>query len=609
MTAKQKQKINAQFHIEIDGKITEDTFEMAATLVANVHQVTEMTPVNPVAVNTYEPPTMLSRSGWNTYSPTNWAELKALLAGTGLDRSSQHAVIYLDPAVTYAPAGSSFDTLTIENHTGDDTYWLYIMPKEANYSSIATEGTRVDTSNSTETDAMPLVRSRAVNCPTFSVPPESQKIRFVGLEITHTDEFATGGIGRMYLGGRYADGGYTRPTSESEWAQEIVVDRCWVHGHNTWTIAVEEGIVIEALQVAIIESQLEWFRSEVESHAVLSPHGARQITIWNCFIDAGIGVLTGGAGFNWVGDQTEDLDVRYCEFYPSPMWDDEHDDYEAGTSWHVKNFFETKCCVRCYLAYNWMHDLHEAFTNQGFGEMWKAGNQFPEGHPSTTPWRELKDIRAEWNEFRNSPRALAIVAADGNRQVSSCKRITIQNNLFVASRVLPDDSNEWDRIASLSGTDNPSWDPSYKMDHIVIDQNTLTGRLVAYTWQASICLEFGVQAVTNTQCSNFTYTNNVTECGQHGIKMTGVGGGETSLNAFADNWTVEDNVGFNKNDSASFPVSFPRTNLLADITDVGFAQTSDPDGSFKITGAYSAYGCDYDTLIANTAIAHSGVRF
>lgn len=540
-------------------------------------------------VDTYDPPRIDSYyTNWEQHYPETWAELRDLAAGIGVTRP---AVIRLDPALEYeAPRTGNTHVITVQPADDQENGWLYIMPLEASYAQIAPEGTRIDPS--THGAHMPTIQAGAANTATLQVAPLTRYVRLIGLDITHSPETKTSS-GICYLG-REKNGvnPVGSPDDESEWAQDIVADRCYCHGPDSqWSRDYTEGFVLIGRRVALIESYVNYIRKADEARSVYVPYASRGITVWNNYIGStGIGFFTGGTRNLWVGSQYEDIDVRYNDMVKDPEFNPLAPEY-VGVTRSCKNHTELKGGQRVYIAFNRMRDQFRLTSSQGRAITLKNSEQ------TGNYWQELVDILIEYNDVRHNPKAFSLSIVGSNGPI---ERITIRNNLFVSSN--HDDPYPLQMLWSGYST------APKQIKNVHFLNNTFVARLnVEPESSARNLASIQINPVEGHRAmSDLRLVNNVLDGGIHGIKMSGTASGDASLNKYADSWEVADIIAFNCDgeDIASAGVT-----ELASIGDVGFAQTTDPYGSWHISGEYEGYGCNYNELMTRTTIARTGVRF
>lgn len=302
-------------------------------------------------------------TGWNTYHPTSAADLKSLLngdvSGVGqIDRSSKNCVIYLDPEVTreYVTGGYN-QPFHINNvsaiTTGQDTYWIVIMPIQAayaNFNSLFPEGIRIDPDRPTPGDHshpcsytyMPKISHDSTNTPTLRIDFTAKKIRFVGLHFTH-DSSTVVANACVHLS-RDSSPAYAAQVSDLN--EEIIFDRCLVRApEDNWTGYYTYGIAANANKCAIVDSVIDGWRGTADAQAVWIFNGVSQVHVENCYLC--------GSGESWftgalrppTGQDTQphNLVVRGNHFKKDPRWDKWSDNAAyLGTSWTIKNHLETK---------------------------------------------------------------------------------------------------------------------------------------------------------------------------------------------------------------------------------------------------------------------------
>lgn len=562
----------------------------------------------PTLPNSYAPPAVPNYSGFNQYTVSTGAELDTLLRGGTVvgsgpnNRITRPAIVWLDADVTYAlgDTGRGIWLTSDANYGADD--WLIIATDEIG--SLAAEGTRIDADTETHLAKIESGNTSFALC----IGPNVAKVRLIGLEITFDGAYncSSGIVGTSRLRDTDPDVN-TVATSAEERATDIVIDRCWVHGPlaPNLTTLCRAGIECHATRMAVIESEVSHIRYTDESHAVYFREPCSQVTLWNNRLSGtGMSIMTGGESLAYTGEY-DDLDIRYNHLDRDTEYDPDHVDWCGyGGTLALKNVIETKHGRRILIEKNYFnYPLWSPSYGHGDAIKLKLVNQNDD-----TPAIQLMDVTIRWNDFRNVYNAISLLpATDNAKEVSDYGWIAINDNLIVANRGTGSPYPYVIRPFCCQRTGAWSWnsDGHFHPHNITIENNTVVGRCVDAASSANFQQWLDPLVTGGIGWSLFNFNNNIIDHGTYGIKMTGTAGGQTTLNAGMTDWNYDDNVYYGPNAYVVGAGSI----AVASIDSVGFSQWADPLGSWKVTGAYSGYGVDYDALQTNLAIALSGVRF
>ncbi|MBK9338292.1 MAG: hypothetical protein IPM98_17790 [Lewinellaceae bacterium] len=135
---------------------------------------------------------------------------------------------------------------------------------------------------------------------------------------------------------------------------DLVVDRCYIHGHDKATV-MKAGILLNSANTAIVDSYLSDFHSiGFDTYAIGGTNGPGPFKILNNYLEAaGENILFGGAAPAIPGLVPSDIEVRNNHFFKPFSWRIGHPDY-AGKHWTIKNLFELKPANgSCWMATCW----------------------------------------------------------------------------------------------------------------------------------------------------------------------------------------------------------------------------------------------------------------
>lgn len=239
-------------------------------------------------------------------------------------------------------AGDTFTgnfTLTSRSGTG----WLYIISSEL--ASLPAEDTRVTPEDAVN---MPKLTSPTELNPVLIIEPGVENCRFVGIELT-TDYASTASVqyGLVRVGWDNVNAGLLI----GDPANNIVLDRCFVHGTSTGNI--RDGIVsYNVTNFAIIDSHVSDFHGVgYESHGIHVFNSPGPTKIVNNYIEAGgINLFVGDSSIGGAPSPA-DLEVVGNHLYKPWSWNINRPEY-GGIHWLVKNTLEIKAAERILIEGN-----------------------------------------------------------------------------------------------------------------------------------------------------------------------------------------------------------------------------------------------------------------
>ena len=244
--------------------------------------------------------------------------------------------------------------------------------------------------------------------------------RIAGVEIT-TDPALTEARGQVVCSGG---------------SRDIVLDRCYIHGHET--LSARRAVLFDASDSAIIECHVsDAHMKGFDSQAVIVIKTPGRLLIRNNFLEgAGENMMVGGA-LPPEGVVPSDIEILRNHFFKPLSWRN-----ADGTSrWTVKNSFELKIGRRILIEGN---VLENHWKDAQDGDM--VNIKFDQ---AGCTWCGTDDITMRYNIFRNS---------SGGIQIGGVKRMLFAHNLF-------------ENIAAFPGTNAPFSLVTGNED-LVLDRNT-----------------------------------------------------------------------------------------------------------------------------------------
>jgi hypothetical protein len=438
-------------------------------------------------------------------------------------------------------AGATFNgNFTLPAKACDDAHWITVRSSTPD-ASLPAEGTRITPCYagvsslhglSLNCSSTANVMAKIVGFPPLQTAAGSDYYRLIGLELTQVPGQFVYSIMNI-----------------SDSSDNIVVDRCWVHG--TATDSSQQGVRFNSSYLALVDSFVSDIHyADADSQAVGGAAGTGPYKIVDNYLEAaGENIMFGGSAATTT---PADIEIRFNDVYKPLTWMPGSSTY-AGIRWTVKDLFELKNGQRLLLEGN-------IFEN-----MWGTPIVItPKNQNNLCPICIASDITFRFNIVRHGAVALSIadVPSDAGGLAQSSQFISIHDDLF-------DDINrvEWDTGAS-------SWMfyfgacPSCQPVHDV----TMTHLTVVST--NSSFLFFGNSA--SNPVTNLSYTENIQQYGLYGVMGCGtstlatcapgaaftgnliVGGSSSSFpsgNSFPNSWTTVQFVNFNNGDGGNYQLA------------------------------------------------------
>jgi hypothetical protein len=208
-------------------------------------------------------------------------------------------------------------------------------------------------------------------------------------------------------------------TSAVQEPQNIVVDRCYIHGSPTSN--VRRAISVNGSNLAVINSYISDIHEVgADSQAIAGWNGTGPFLIHNNFLSAaGENVIFGGSGVSIKGLIASDVTVTRNHFYKDPSWFNSRAPY----NWSAKNLFECKNEQRVLLDSN---ILEYSFAGGQHGDALLLSPR-GEGFES---WATCSDISITRNLVQHVAEGIEITGSDDGGPSQPSQRVLVQNNLF-----------------------------------------------------------------------------------------------------------------------------------------------------------------------------------
>jgi len=328
---------------------------------------------------------------------------------TAIDAAQLGSVIIIDAG--YVTQG----TLTLRNKSAGNG-WIIITSASAQL--LPQSNGRVQ-----PTDAAYMPRCITTNTsglPAIQTEQGAHHYRLVGLEITASNNVLTS-YGLMFLGSLGA-----LQTRLSEVPHHLIVDRCYIHGHDEGTI-MKFGLRLDCANAAVIDSYISGFHSiGYDAQAIAGVNGPGPFKIINNYLEAsGENILFGGGAPSIPGLVPSDIEIRKNTLYKPMSWRVGSATY-AGKHWTIKNLFELKTGKRVLFDGN---QLENSWADVPIGQSGYAILLTVRTEGGQSPQADVSDVTITNNVIKNAGAGITLSGTDdlpGNRS----SRIRIANNRF-----------------------------------------------------------------------------------------------------------------------------------------------------------------------------------
>ena len=326
-----------------------------------------------VAAATPELPRVLLNT---TYTPLSGPVITVNSGG-----DLQAAINQAQPGTTILlQAGATFTgNFTLPNKTG--TGWIIIRSSTTD-ASLPQPGTRIGPQNAS---LLPKILTPNTDAAIMTAPG-AHNYRLIGLEIG-----IQSGVALNYGIVKLGDGSGAQ-SSLSQVPQDIIVDRCYIHGNSTGDVS--RGIALNSGRTAVIDSFIsECHAVGMDTQAICGWNGPGPFKIVNNYLEgAGENFMLGGADPSISNLVPSDIEFRNNHVYKPLRWKVGEPMY-AGIRWSVKNLLELKNAQRIWIDGNTFEN-NWAESQNGFAVILKSVNQ-----DGSAPWSTT------WILRRNFPMA------------------------------------------------------------------------------------------------------------------------------------------------------------------------------------------------------------
>lgn len=445
-------------------------------------------------------------------------------------------------------AGATFTgnfTLPVKTGTG----WIVIRTSTPD-NSLPAQGTRITPQNASLLPKIITPNSSAA----ISTAPGAHHYRLLGLEVG-VQAGNTLNYGIVTLGD-----GTSAQNSMSMVPQDIIIDRCYIHGNATGNVS--RGVAINSGRTAVIDSFIsECHFVGADAQAICGWNGPGPFKIVNNYLEgSGENFMLGGADPSISGLIPSDLEFRNNYLYKPLRWKVGDPSY-AGVHWSIKNLFELKNAQRVLVDGNVMEN-NWLDGQDGFAVVLKSVNQ-----GGTAPWSVTCDVTFTNNIVRHSGAGLNLLGRDTLQASDQMKRLLIRNNLWADI-----DGARW-------GGTHGRFLQLTNITDVVVDHNTVihTGDVVTTYGSAS---------------TNIVFTNNISAHNLYGVKGDGRGIGLDTINNYFPGALFTKNI-LSGGASTNYPAGgfFP-----ALLSGIGFVNFSAGDYRLASTSPYRNAGTDGQDL-------------
>ena len=243
---------------------------------------------------------------------------------------------------------------------------------------------------------------------------KASNYRFVGLEIAVAKGVPNnGGIVRVGTGAE---------TALDQLPENIVIDRCYLHGNATGDCS--RAVAANGKGVSVVDSYIsEIHGNGFDTQAVCVWNGTL-LKVVNCYLEAaGENFLTGGADPKIPGLIPSDIEFRNNTCSKPLTWKKGHASF-AGIEWTVKNLLELKNSQYVLIDGN-LFEHCWVMGQTGYAILLKCANQ-----DNTAPQSVTADVQFSNNTVRRSVNAVNLLGRDPYNQSGQMQRLKFINNLF-----------------------------------------------------------------------------------------------------------------------------------------------------------------------------------
>ena len=247
-------------------------------------------------------------------------------------------------------------------------------------------------------------------------------------------------------------------TTLSSLPEQIVIDRCYLHG--TAPAPALKGVIANGKNIAVVDSYISDVRSAAyDSTGFNVWNGTGPFKVVNNHIEAASEAIMFGGAKAMIQDLVpSDVEIRQNHLYKPRSWNPADPSF-AGTKYVTYNPVQLKGTRRAIVEGNVIENQWD-FTNGDYADLWTgiAVVLEPGRSVSASPWDQVSDISVRSNIILNSPGGMIVGGWNRNVVSEQSTRIEIRNNLITGG-----DSNH-SNIFVQNGTED-----------VAITHNTVDG--------------------------------------------------------------------------------------------------------------------------------------
>ena len=473
-----------------------------------------------------------------------------------IDKAAPGDVIVLD-------AGAQFvGNFTIPAKPDAGGKWLIIR---SSAESKLAAGARVAPADAA---AMPKLVSPNADA-ALKTAPGAHHVRFLGIEFATAPNWAIN-HGLVLLG----DGGGDQ-TELKQVPHDLVIDRCYIHGHATGNL--RRGVGLNSARTAIIDSYIaDCHEVGADAQAVCGWNGPGPFKIVNNYLEgSGENFMLGGADPSIKDLIPTDIEFRRNTLSKPLAWKTGHPSY-AGKHWSVKNIFELKNARHVLVDGNVMENCWVD------GQVGFAVQLTPRNQDGDAPWCTVEDVTLTNNIVRRAAGGINILGRDDNHPSGQARRIAIRNNLF-------------EEIGGPQWSGNGRFLQVSDSDAVVVDHNTIlhSGNIITAHGKPNV---------------NFVFTNNLMAHNEYGIIGDSASVGLATIRQYFPNGIFKKNV-IAGGRSAVYP---PDNFFPASLDEARFADRTRSSYGLSAASPYrnaatdgKPIGCDVSALETALPVAHT----
>jgi hypothetical protein len=464
-----------------------------------------------------------------------------------IDAARPGDTLMLTPGATYLgnfvlPAKTGVGTITIRSSAAD--------------ALLPADGVRITPASA---PLLPVLRSPN-SLPAVATAPGAHHYRLQFLEIAGNP----GGYGDIV---RFGDGSAAQNTLVGV-PQDLVIDRCYVHGDPV--AGQKRGLALNSAASTVRDSYFADFKAVgIDSQAIAGWNGPGPYLLVNNYMEAaGEVVLFGGADPAVPNLVPSDITVRRNHLTRPFAW--------RGQNWQVKNLLELKNAQRVVIDGNVMEN-HWVQAQPGYAVLFTPRNQ-----DGTAPWTVVQDVQFTNNVVRHVSSGINILGSDDIHSSQLTSRIVIRNNLF--EDVSGTRYGGAGRFMLITGGAD-----------VTVDHNTV----IQDGWTALYSGE--------RQTTGFTFTNNLIPDYSWAVMGVNMSPGNGTIAAYFPGSIFLGGIF-----AGSAPWRYPAGNYFpTSLSEVGFTDISGGDYRLAPTSPYKGGGTDGSDVgvLVDAVNAAAGVAY